>query len=87
MLLSFYPFGMWDQNSIFSKVENGFAIKLDLNEMYVEAFNNRTFNQDGNENAIIRIKFYKPPNLIFQHLLVKEKVYKIEVNRMKNGYI
>ena len=33
------------------------------------------------------MKYYNPPNLIFQHLPVKEKAKKIEVNRMRNGYI
>ena len=33
------------------------------------------------------IKYYNPPDLIFQHLPIKEKVEKKEVNRMRNGYI
>ena len=43
--------------------------------------------EDGDESAILAIKYYNPPNLVFQHLPVKEKVKKIEVNRMRNGYI
>ena len=31
--------------------------------------------------------FYNPANLIFQHLPAKEKVKKIEVNRLRNGYV
>ena len=58
-----------------------------MNDVYVEAFNIQTFNHDGDESAISRIKFYNPPNLIFEHLPVKEKTKKIEVNRMRNGYI
>ena len=58
-----------------------------MNDVYVEAFNNQTFNRDGDENAILTIKSYNPPDLVFQHLPVKEKVKKMEVNRMKNGYI
>ena len=53
----------------------------------MEAFNNQTFNQYGNESAILRIKYYNLLDLIFQHLPVKEKVKIIEVNRMRNGYI
>ena len=52
----------------------------------MDAFNNQTFNQDGNESAILKLKYYSPPNLNFQHLPVKEKVRKIEVNRKINGY-
>ena len=38
-------------------------------------------------NLILTIKYYNPPDLIFQTLPVKEKVQKVEVNRMRNGYI
>ena len=58
-----------------------------MNDVYVKAFNNQTFNEDGDESAILTIKYYNPPDLIIQHLPVKEKVKKIEVNRMRNGYI
>ena len=58
-----------------------------MNDVYVEAFNNQTFNQDGDESATLRIKKYKPLDLIFQHLPVKEKLRYFEVKRMKNGYI
>ena len=58
-----------------------------MNDVYVEAFNNQTFNQDDDESAILTIKYYNPPDLIFQHLPIKEKVEKIEINRMRNGFI
>ena len=54
-----------------------------MNKTYVDAVS----NQDDNESAIMRKKNYNPPNLLFQHLPVKEKVKKIQVNRMRNGYI
>ena len=78
---------MWDHNSVYPKIESGFCFKPDMNDVYVEVFNNQTFNQDGDESAILGIKYYNPPNLIFQHLPVEEKVKKVEVNRMRNGYI
>ena len=90
---SLYPSAMWDENSVYPEIESGFAYKPYMNNIYVEAFNNQTFNQDGNESAILRIKYYNPPNFIFQHLPVKEKVkekdknIEVEVNRMRNGYI
>ena len=84
---SLYPSAMWDENSVYLKIETGFAFKPHMNNVYVEAFINQTFNQDGHESAILRIKYYNPPNLIFQHLPVKEKVENVEVNRMRNGYI
>ena len=84
---SLYPSAMWDKKSVYPKIETGFAFKPHMNNVYEEAFNNQTFNQDGDESAILKIKYYNPPDLIFQHLPVKEKVKNIEINRMRNGYI
>ena len=84
---SLYPSAMWDENSNYPKIETGFAFKPHMNKTYVEAFNNKTFNGDGDESAMLTIKYHNPPDLIFQHLPVKEKVKTIEVNRMRNGYI
>ena len=84
---SLYPSAMWNENSVYPKIETGFAFKPQMNHVYVEAFNNQTFNEDGDESAILTIKYYNPPDLIFQHLPIKEKNKKIEVNRMRNGYI
>ena len=58
-----------------------------MNTTFVDPLNNQTFNEDGDETAILTIKYYNPPDLLFQNLPVKEKVKKIEVNRMRNGYI
>ena len=84
---SLYPSAMWDENSVYPKIETGFPFKPHMNDVYVEAFNNQSFNQDDDESGIITIKYYNPSNLAFQHLPVKEKFKKIEVNRMRNGYI
>ena len=37
--------------------------------------------------AILKIKYYNPKNLIVQHFSVKERENKIEINRMRNGYV
>ena len=58
-----------------------------MNDLFVNDFNNLTFNQIGNDSVIVKVKFYNPPNLLFQHLPVKEKVKNIEVNRLRNGYV
>ena len=84
---SLYTSAMWDEKSVYPKIETGFAFKPNMNGVYVEAFNKQTFNQDGDESAILTVNKYNPPNLIFQHLPVKEMVNKTEVNRMRNGYI
>ena len=85
--ISPYPSAVWDKKSVYPKTETGFAFEPHVNKSYVEAINNQIFNQDGNESAILRKKYYNPPDLIFQHLPVKEKVKNIEVKRMRNGYI
>ena len=84
---SLYPSAMSDGNSVYLEIETGFVFKPQENKTYVDAFNNQTFNEDGDESAIIRIKYYNPPDLIFQHRPGKEKVKNIEVKRMRNGYI
>ena len=78
---------MWDENSVYLEIENGFAFKPPMNDVYKKVFNNQTSNQDGDESAILAIKYYNPPDLIFQHLPVREKVKRVEVNRIRIGYI
>ena len=75
---------MWDKNSIYPKKETGYAFEKHMNNELVEKFNNQTFHQ---ASAILKIKYYNPKNLIVQHLPVKEKEKKIEINRMRKGYI
>ena len=84
---SLYPSAIWYKNSVYVKIESGFGFKPDINDVYVEAFNSQTFNEDGNESVILGVKFYNPPNFMFQHLPSKEKVKNMEVNRMRNWYI
>ena len=85
---SLYPIAMWDEKSVYPKIETGFAFKPHMNNVYVETFHNQTFNEDGDESAVSTIKYYNPPDLIFQHTFTKQrKVKKIEVNRMRNGHI
>ena len=84
---SLYPSAMWDENSVYPKIETGLVFKPHTNTTFVDAFNNQTFNEDGDESAILTKKYNNRPDLIFQSLPVKEKVKKLEVNRMRNGYI
>ena len=48
-----------------------------MNDELVEKFNTRNFNQGS---AILKIKYYNPKNLIVQHIPIKEKEKKIEIN-------
>ena len=65
---------MWDKNSIYPKIETGYAF---------EKFNTGIFTQGS---AVLRIKYYNRKNLIVQHFPVEERGKKIEINRMRNGY-
>ena len=69
---SLYPSAIWDENSVSPQIETGSAFMPNMNDVYVEAFNIRTFLQDADETAILRRKYYNPPYLIFQHLPVRE---------------
>ena len=84
---SLYFSAVCDEKSVSPKIEPGFAFKPDMNDVYVEAINFQTFNLDADESAILKMKYYNPPNHIFQHLPVKGKVRNIEVHKMTNGYI
>ena len=81
---SLYPSAMWDEKSIYPRIETGYAFKSHMNDEFVNKFNNQTFTRGS---AILKIKYYNPKNLIVQHLPVKEKEKKLEINRMRNGYI
>ena len=75
---------MWDEKSIYPRIVTGYAFTRDMNNELVEKFNNQTFTRGS---AILKIKYYNPRDLIVQHLPIKEKEKKIEINRMRNGYI
>ena len=75
---------MSDPKSIYPKLETGYAYTNDMNNDLVEKFNKGKFNQGS---GILKIKYYNPKNRIVQHLPIKGKVNKFEINRMRNGYI
>ena len=82
--VSLYPSAMWDKKSIYPRIETGYAYTRDMNDALVEKFNNQTFTRGS---AILKIKYYNPKNLIVHNIPIKEKEKKIEINRMRNGYI
>ena len=82
--MSLYSSGMSHEKSMYPETETGYAFTPDMNNDLVEKFIDETFTQGS---AILIIKCYNPKNLIVQHINVKEKVIKIEINRMRNGYI
>ena len=82
--VSLYPLALWDEKSIYSRIETGYAYTRDMNNELVEKFNNQIFTQGP---AILKIKYYSPKNLIVQHIPIREKEKKIEINSMRIGYI
>ena len=82
--VSFYPSGMSDEKSNYPRIETGYAYTPDMNDELVEKFNHQTFTQGS---AILKIKYNNPINLIVEHNLIREKVKKMEINRMRNGYL
>ena len=41
------------KNSVYPKIETCYAFQPHMNDVFVNDFNNQTFNQDGNESAIL----------------------------------
>ena len=80
--VSLYPSASWDENSIYPRIETGYAFTRDMKNELVEKFNNQTFSQ---VSAVLKIKYYNPKNSIVQHIPIKER--KIEINRTINAYI
>ena len=83
---SLYPSAMWDKNRVYPKIETGYAFKPQMNDVFVSDFNNKTFNQDGNDSALSKKNITIHQSLHLNTCRLK-KVENIEVNRMRNGYI
>ena len=71
---SLYQSAMYDEKSVYPKIKTVSALKPYMSNVYVEAFHSQTFNQNGNENAILKMKTFNTLNLIYQQLPVKEKI-------------
>ena len=52
-VVSLYPSAIRDENSIYPRIETGYAFKRDMNNGLVEKFNNQTFTRGS---AILKIK-------------------------------
>ena len=78
-----YPSALWDESSIYLSIETGYAYTQDMNDELVKIVNFGEFKQGS---AILKSKYYNLKNLIVQHLPVKERQKKIEINRMGTGY-
>ena len=79
---SLYPSAMVDGK--YPKIETGYAFTKDMSSDNISQFNS---GKTQFASAILKVKYYNPKDLVIQHLPVKEEVNKIEVNRLRNGYI
>ena len=52
---------MNDEKSIHPRIKTGYAFTKDMNDEFVEKFNNQTFTQGS---AILRKNYYNPKNFI-----------------------
>ena len=68
----------------YPKIETGYAFTKDMSSDIVNQFNS---GKTEFASAILKVKYYNPKDIVIQHLPVKEEVNKIEVNRLRNGYI
>ena len=55
---SLYSSAMWDKIECIPKTQTGFDFKPHMNDVFLEAFNIQTFNQDGKESATLQRKNY-----------------------------
>ena len=78
---SLYPSAMYDEKCVYPKTESEFAFKLYMINVHVEVFNFESFNENGNESAILENKFYNPHEFTFDHFPVKEKINSIDVKK------
>ena len=74
--VSIYPSAIWDEKSIYLRIETGYAFTEVMNDELLENFNTGNFTQGS---AILRIKCYNPKNLIVQQLPVREKMIKLKL--------
>ena len=74
---------MWDEKSIYPRIETGYAYTKDMSIDLFNKFNNQPLTRG---NVILKIRYYNPKDLIVQHLPNKEEVNRSEKNSMRNGF-
>ena len=75
---------MWDEKSLYPRIETGYAYTKDFKDELVKKFNTDKLTHGS---AILKIKYYNPKNLIVQHLPLQEREKQIEVRRMGKAFI
>ena len=90
---SLHPFAVVDKDSHYPRIDTGYVFTPDKEVDFIQDFSHSTFNQFKDQaSTILWVTFYKPKNLLFQHLPVKKDVdldtkgYE-DGNRLRNGFI
>ena len=65
---------MWDESSIYPRIETGYAFTKDLNHKLVKKFVDANFIQGG---TVLEIKHYIPKKLFVQHIRIEGKGKKL----------
>ena len=72
--MSLYPSGMWDENSIYSKIETDYAFTDDMNDEIVEKIDSKLFTRGS---VFLKSNMIFSSDLIVQHLPDKAKLRKL----------
>ena len=70
---SLYPSAQVDINSTWPKIETSYPFKKYMSAAVCTLFNSGRWNE-LNISAFLTVKYHSPEKLIFQHLLVKQKI-------------
>ena len=70
---SLYPCAEADEDSKWPAIETSFPFERFLSDAICELFNSSRW-EEVNGSAFLTVKFHNPENLIFQHILTKEKL-------------
>ena len=61
--ISLHPSAVYDHNNVYPKTRTGYASEPHINDVFVNDFNNQTFNKVGNDSPISKNPYDNPPNL------------------------
>ena len=69
--MSLYPSAMWDENSMYSKMETDYAFTDDMNDEIVEKIDTKSFTRSS---VFLKSNMISSSDLIVQHLPDKAKL-------------
>ena len=76
---SLYPSAIVDKDRYYPRIETGYLFTPDKKQNFINECKNRAFTQFRDQASfILRVRFYNPQNLIFQHLHVEHVFFWME---------